>query len=193
MLRRNIPAANGPKIEGVQLLMSVIIVTGAAGLVGSESARYFAELGHDVVGIDNDMRRAFFGDDASTEWNRIRLERELGSRYQHHSVDVRDSDLINSLFRQSGSVISLVIHAAAQPSHDWAARDPRTDFSVNANGTLNLLEATRDFSPDAAFIFTSTNKVYGDRPNALPFIEKERRWEIELRTPMQTASEKTCR
>lgn len=159
--------------------MSVVIVTGSAGLVGSEAARYFAARGHDVIGIDNDMRRAFFGDDASTEWNRIGLEQELGSRYHHHHVDIRDSDAIDALFRKYRSATSLVIHAAAQPSHDWAARDPHTDFSVNAHGTLNLLEATRQFSPGAAFIFMSTNKVYGDRPNALPYIEKELRWEID--------------
>lgn len=159
--------------------MSVAIITGSAGLIGSEAAVYFAKLGLEVVGVDNDMRRAFFGDEASTAWNRSRLEQELGARYQHYALDIRDQAAIDAIFRRYGAAISLVIHTAAQPSHDWAARDPQTDFSVNANGTLNLLEATRRFAPQAAFIFTSTNKVYGDTPNALPLVEQELRWEID--------------
>ena len=159
--------------------MSIAIVTGSAGLIGSEAVRYFAEKGMEVVGVDNDMRRRFFGDEASTRWNRDRLQEDLGSRYEHASLDIRDDDAIESLFARYGNAIELVIHTAAQPSHDWAAREPKTDFSVNANGTLNLLEAVRAHSPEATFIFTSTNKVYGDAPNRLPLIEQATRWEID--------------
>jgi CDP-paratose 2-epimerase len=157
--------------------MSVAVVTGSAGLVGSEAVRHFAEKGLEIVGIDNDMRARFFGQDASTIWQRDLLVKEVPS-YRHHSIDIRDASAIDTLFEHYGKDISLVIHAAAQPSHDWAAREPLTDFTVNANGTLNLLEATRRFAPQAAFIFTSTNKVYGDRPNDLPLVEQEKRWEI---------------
>jgi CDP-paratose 2-epimerase len=146
--------------------------------VGSEAARYFANLGFDVVGIDNDMRARFFGESASTAWNRNRLARELGPRYLHQDVDIRDRDAVERIFRARGADIALVVHAAAQPSHDWAARDPHVDFSVNASGTLVLLEAARQFAPEAVFIFTSTNKVYGDTPNSLPLVEAPTRWEI---------------
>ena len=158
--------------------MSVVLVTGSAGLIGSEAARFYVKQGHDVVGIDNDMRRVFFGDDASTDWNRDRLKDELGASYHHEPVDIRDVASIERIFAEYGTDVRLVVHSAAQPSHDWAARDPQTDFAVNANGTLNLLEATRRHAPDAPFIFTSTNKVYGDTPNRLPLIEMEKRWEI---------------
>lgn len=158
--------------------MSVAIITGSAGLIGSEAAKHFASKGLDVVGIDNDMRRVFFGDEASTTWNRQRLEADLAN-YEHLSVDIRDRDAIDALFKSRGNAIELIVHTAAQPSRDWAARDPHMDFSVNANGTLNLLEATRQHCPEAVFIFTSTNKVYGDTPNELPLVEEETRWEIE--------------
>jgi CDP-paratose 2-epimerase len=157
--------------------MSVAIITGSGGLIGSEAARHFAEKGMEVVGIDNDMRAKFFGAEASTEWNQRRLRAEI-SRYSHHEVDIRDARNIDSIFSRYGRDVSLVVHAAAQPSHDWAANDPTTDFTVNANGTSVMLEATRKFAPDAVFIFTSTNKVYGDRPNELPLIELESRWEL---------------
>lgn len=159
--------------------MSVVIITGSAGLIGSEASLFFAKQGFDVVGIDNNMRKVFFGDEASTDWQRQRLEETLGSQYRHEAVDIRDYEAIKGIFQRYGSSIQLVIHTAAQPSHDWAAREPHTDFTVNANGTLNLLEATRQFVPDAPFIFTSTNKVYGDTPNRLPLIEQELRWEID--------------
>lgn len=162
--------------------MSVALITGSAGLIGSEAARFFAGLGMDVVGIDNDMRRYFFGDDASTSWNRQALERELKT-YEHHTIDIRDHEAVQALFKRYGTAIRVVIHTAAQPSHDWAARDPLTDFTVNANGTLNLLQATREHCPEAPFIFTSTNKVYGDLPNKLPLIEQELRWEIDPAHP----------
>ncbi len=158
--------------------MTVAIVTGAAGLVGSETVHSFCDRGFDVVGIDNDMRRQFFGDEASTRWNRERITREYGSRYEHVDADIRDLAAMEDVYRRLGRSVDLVVHTAAQPSHDWAARDPHTDFTVNANGTLNLLELTRRYCPDAVFIFVSTNKVYGDTPNRLPLVELETRWEI---------------
>ena len=162
--------------------MSVAIITGSAGLVGSEAAGYFASLGMEVVGIDNGMRAEFFGPEASTDWVRDRLCAEL-PRYRHYAIDIRDTDSISSLFAHYGRDIALVIHSAAQPSHDWAASDPTVDFTVNANGTSTLLEATRRFAPDAVFIFMSTNKVYGDRPNHLPLIELDTRWELDPAHP----------
>ncbi len=158
--------------------MTVAIVTGAAGLIGSESVRHFAARGLDVIGIDNDMRSVFFGKEASTAWMKDRLVAEVPG-YTHLDLDIRDQGAIDALFAKHGASISLVVHTAAQPSHDWAARDPLTDFSVNATGTLVLLEAVRAHCPDAVFIFTSTNKVYGDTPNRLPLVEQERRWEID--------------
>jgi CDP-paratose 2-epimerase len=155
------------------------VITGSSGLIGSEAAIYFGSLGLDVVGIDNDMRQVFFGAEASTTWNRVRVQDLLGKRYVHHDVDVRDRDAMLALFSRYGGAIELVIHTAAQPSHDWAAKDPFVDFDINAVGTLNLLEATRAHAAEAVFIFTSTNKVYGDRPNALPLVEMETRWEID--------------
>ena len=158
--------------------MSVAIVTGSAGLVGAEAVRFFSAKGFQVVGIDNDMRRVFFGQDASTEWSRRQLE-ETVPGYVHRGADIRDRAAMEGIFSEHGSDIRIVIHAAAQPSHDWAARDPHVDFSVNALGTLVLLESTRRFCPNAAFIFTSTNKVYGDNPNRLPLVELETRWEVD--------------
>lgn len=158
--------------------MSIVLITGSAGLVGSEAATYFGQQGFHVVGIDNDMRRTFFGDEATTSSNLERLKRTIPS-YEHYDVDIRDQAAVFEIFQRYGREISLVIHTAAQPSHDWAARAPFVDFTVNANGTLVLLEATRQLTPEAVFIFTSTNKVYGDRPNRLPLVELETRWEIE--------------
>ena len=162
--------------------MSVVLITGSAGLIGSEATRFFHQQGFDIVGIDNNMRQYFFGADGSTTWNREHLEAGL-PKYQHRDIDIRDNRAIDALFAEYGKQIALVIHTAAQPSHDWAAREPITDFTVNANGTLNLLEAVRRFCPDAAFIFTSTNKVYGDAPNELPLVEHETRWEIDQMHP----------
>lgn len=158
--------------------MSVAIITGSAGLIGSEACKFFAKQGLDIVGIDNNMRQFFFGADGSTNWNRQQLEQSLGTKYYHLDIDIRDYEAITNIFQRYGESIELVIHTAAQPSHDWAARAPKIDFTVNANGTLNLLEATRLYSPKAVFIFTSTNKVYGDTPNKLPLVELEHRWEI---------------
>lgn len=152
------------------------LITGSAGLIGSESVRFFAEKGFNIVGIDNDMRKYFFGDEASTEWNN-NLLKEKYKNYRHYKADIRNNEDIEKIFKEHK--FDLVIHAAAQPSHDWAAKEPFTDFTVNANGTLVMLENFRKYCPEAVFIFTSTNKVYGDKPNELPLVELEKRWEIE--------------
>lgn len=159
--------------------MSVAVVTGSGGLIGSEATAHFSGLGLDVVGIDNNMRELFFGPEASTAWKVKRLQAELGTGYRHHDLDVRDASGLDFLFARLGTSVELVIHTAAQPSHDWSAREPLTDFGINATGTLNMLEATRRHCPEAGFIFMSSNKVYGDTPNTLPLIELERRWEID--------------
>jgi len=163
--------------------MSVAVVTGSAGLIGSEAVRHFAGLGLDVVGIDNDMRREFFGPEASTAWNVVRLTSELGDAYSHHNVDIRDRAELGRIFARYGRNIALVVHTAAQPSHDWAVRDPYTDFDINATGTLNVLQNVRQHCIEAPFIHCSTNKVYGDRPNSLPLTEQETRWEIDPAHP----------
>lgn len=171
--------------------MKIILVTGSAGLIGSESVHFFCDRGYTVVGIDNDMRRLFFGDEASTAWNRNRLSEIYGDLYIHHNVDIRDHESISRLFRTYGTDIEFIIHTAAQPSHDWAARDPYTDFTVNANGTLILLENTRQICPKAVFTFCSTNKVYGDTPNYLPLAEQKLRWEIEENHPFHQGIDET--
>jgi CDP-paratose 2-epimerase len=171
--------------------MAIVVVTGSAGLIGSESVRFFIERGFQVVGIDNDMRAEFFGPDASTAWNRNRLQVEFGNRYIHHHTDIRNQVEIEQIFKTYGSELELVIHTAAQPSHDWAANDPHMDFTVNANGTLVLLESTRRFAPEAVFIFTSTNKVYGDTPNTLPLHEESSRWEIDRSHPYYPGIDET--
>ncbi len=162
--------------------MSIAIITGSSGLIGSEAAEFFHNKGIEVVGIDNDLRSYFFGKESSTAWNTERLRKKL-KRFSHFSIDIRNQEEIFNIFKQRGSEIKWVIHTAAQPSHDWAAREPFTDFTVNANGTLVLLEATRQFCPEATFIFTSTNKVYGDTPNELPLIETKLRWELDSKHP----------
>lgn len=162
--------------------MGVAIITGCSGLIGSEATKFFHAKGFDVVGIDNNMREYFFGSDGSVLWNTQALVDSLPN-FVHYATDIRDQVAINRIFRSYGKNISVVVHAAAQPSHDWAAKEPITDFEVNAKGTLILLEATRKYCPDASFIFTSTNKVYGDTPNSLPLVEKETRWEIDEAHP----------
>ena len=162
--------------------MAIVIVTGSAGLIGAEACRQFHSQGFEIVGIDNNLRREFFGELASTDWSRQRLTHEL-IHYEHRDFDIRDRADVENLFREYSSDIAGIVHAAAQPSHDWAAREPHTDFSVNAVGTLNLLEATRQFAPKASFMFLSTNKVYGDTPNRLPMIELASRWEIDASHP----------
>ncbi len=162
--------------------MPVALVTGAGGLIGAECTRFFSRRGYSVVGIDNDMRRNFFGDEASTAWAVGRL-REEHVGYVHFDADIRDRQAMARIFAEYGRDITVVIHTAAQPSHDWAAREPETDFSINATGTINLLEATRKYCSEAVFIFTSTNKVYGDRPNSLPLVELDTRWSIDPSHP----------
>ncbi len=157
--------------------MSVAIVTGSGGLIGSESVRHLVESGLDVVGIENDMRAYFFGPEASTQ----SVTDELAATYaEFHSLelDIRDAEGIERLFAKHRGEIEVVIHTAAQPSHDWAASEPQTDFTVNANGTLNLLQAARAHCPEAPFIFCSTNKVYGDTPNRLPLADLATRLEL---------------
>jgi len=157
--------------------MGVAIVTGSGGLIGSESVRFFAEQGFDVVGVENDMRARFFGAEASTAETSERLVAEVEG-FRCEALDIRDREGVDALFSRHAREIELIVHTAAQPSHDWAASDPQTDFTVNANGTMNLLEATRAYAPSATFIFTSTNKVYGDRPNYLPLEEHDTRLEL---------------
>jgi CDP-paratose 2-epimerase len=156
--------------------MATAIVTGSGGLIGSESVRHFAESGFDVLGLENDMRAEFFGSTASTRPVTERLT-ELYPNFRSIDLDIRDANGVERLFASAGK-IELIVHAAAQPSHDWAASDPQTDFTVNANGTLNLLEASRRHCPEASFIFCSTNKVYGDLPNQLPLVELDKRLEL---------------
>lgn len=162
--------------------MSVAIVTGTTGLVGAAAARQFHAEGLDIVGIDNDMRRRFFAGIESAERTRMQLAATL-RRYSHVDCDIRDDAALSELFARYGKNISVVVHAAAQPSHDWAADNPLIDFRINANGTLLLLEASREFCPGAVFIHCSTNKLYGTRPNDLPLVETETRWEIERSHP----------
>jgi CDP-paratose 2-epimerase len=158
--------------------MPVAIITGSGGLIGSESVAHFVEAGYRVIGLENDMRARFFGAGASTARSSQELARRYPDEFLSLEMDVRDADGVSRIFRQREGEIELVIHTAAQPSHDWAASDPSTDFTVNANGTLNLLEATRRHAAGATFIFCSTNKVYGDLPNALPLEELATRLEL---------------
>jgi CDP-paratose 2-epimerase len=151
-----------------------ILCTGSSGLIGSETARYYDALGHQVVGVDNNMRAVFFGPQGDTNWSRDRLLAELGN-FRHVELDIRDRDAVLDLFRTER--FDAVVHCAAQPSHDRAAAIPFLDFETNAVGTLNLLEANRQFSAEAPFVFLSTNKVYGDAPNEIDLIEGETRWD----------------
>ena len=162
--------------------MKVVLITGAGGLVGAAAARRYVQDADLVVGVDNDSRAAFFGPEASTAWQVAELERRHDN-YVHVQADIRDEQAMAKVFAEYGSDLDLVLHTAAQPSHDWAASDPVTDFTVNANGTLNLLEQTREHAPDSVFVFTSTNKVYGDTPNALPLVELDTRWEVDRDHP----------
>lgn len=162
--------------------MNIVIITGSGGLIGSQSVKYFSAHFDLVIGIDNDARSYFFGQDASTKPSTQKLLEDF-SNFKSEHVDIRNTDEVFRIFEKYGKDIKLVIHTAAQPSHDWAAREPFTDFTINANGTLNLLEATRQYCEKAVFIFTSTNKVYGDTPNYLPLVELEQRWEIDKSHP----------
>ncbi len=154
-----------------------VLITGSTGLIGSEAVKFFCQKGFEVHGIDNNLRAYFFGKDGDTSWN-LKLLTKKFRNYHHLSFDIREGKKINDLFKSNR--FDLIIHTAAQPSHDWAAREPLTDFSINATGTLMLLEATRQFAKEAVFIFTSTNKVYGDTPNKLPLVEKKTRYELPV-------------
>lgn len=165
--------------------MKVALITGSGGLIGSESVSFLSDKFDLIIGVDNNLRAYFFGDSASTDWNVSKIQRQY-SNYKHYNVDIRDFEALGNIFKEYNNDIALIIHTAAQPSHDWAAKEPLTDFTVNANGTLNMLELTRLHCPKAVFIFTSTNKVYGDNPNFLPLVELENRWEIEESHPYFT-------
>ena len=158
--------------------MSVVIITGSSGLVGSESVDFFCKKGFDVIGIDNDLRSLFFGKDSSTNWVKKKLIKK-NKKFRNYNVDIRNANGLKKIFKRHRKNISLIIHCAAQPSHDYGKNFPILDFNVNATGTLNLLEMTKQFCPDSPFIFMSTNKVYGDNPNKLKFIEKSKRWELK--------------
>lgn len=151
------------------------LITGSGGLIGSEACQYFLNLGWNVIGIDNNMREYFFGPEASTE-SSVKTIESTYSNYTHYTADIRDEQAVETIFRQHQ--FNLIIHTAAQPSHDWAKNEPLTDFDINARATLILLEKTRLHSPEAVFLFTSTNKVYGDTPNTFPFVEQESRYEL---------------
>lgn len=150
------------------------LITGSDGLVGSESVRFFSKLGFEIIGVDNNSRKKFFGEEASVLQNRHKLKQQI-PEYNHLNLDIAGNQ-VKQVFEKYGNNIKLIIHAAAQPSHDWAATNPFLDFNVNAYGTLNLLENTRNYCKDAVFIFTSTNKVYGDNPNKIDYEENEKRY-----------------
>ena len=158
--------------------MSVVLITGSCGLVGSESAIYFAKKGFDIIGIDNNSRKFFFGKDGDISWIRTKLKKTL-KNYTHYNTDIRNYESLKKIFKKYKKNIEFIIHAAAQPSHDWAKNRAFTDFNINAKGTLNLLELTKLYTPNTPFAFMSTNKLYGDNPNNLPLIEKKYRWEIK--------------
>ena len=157
--------------------MSIVIITGANGLVGSEAVSFFSKKKYTVIGIDNNLRKFFFGEDGSTSWIKRKIIKE-NKNYIHHNIDIRNSQALNKLFKSYKNDISLIIHCAAQPSHDYGKNYPKIDFNVNATGTLNLLELTKKYCLNSPFIFMSTNKVYGDNPNKLKILEKRTRYEL---------------
>ena len=160
--------------------MSLVLITGSCGLVGAESVRFFSDKGFDVIGIDNNQRKFFFGKDGYVNWVKKDLIKN-NKNYSHYDVDIRNYYKLDKIFKKYKKKINLIIHSAAQPSHDWAIKKPFVDFEINAKGTLNLLELTKIYSPSSPFIFMSTNKVYGDNPNKLPLTEKKTRWEIDTK------------
>jgi CDP-paratose 2-epimerase len=157
--------------------MSVVLITGSCGLVGSESVKFFSSKGFDVVGIDNNFRLKLFGKDGDINWIKNKLIKEH-KNYKHKNIDIRNYSALEKIFQKYKNSFKLVIHSAAQPSHDWAKTKPFVDFGINALGTLNILNLTKKYSNNASFIFMSTNKVYGDNPNLLPLQELQSRWEI---------------
>ena len=157
--------------------MSLVIITGSTGLVGSETVNFFHDKGFDVIGIDNNYRKVFFGKNASTAWVKKNLIKR-NKNFKNFSIDIRSFNKLNKIFKKYKKNISLIVHCAAQPSHDYGKNFPFLDFSINASGTLNLLELTKKYCPDSPFIFMSTNKVYGNNPNKLKILEKKTRWEL---------------
>ncbi len=158
--------------------MSTVLITGSSGLVGSESVNFFCKKGFNVIGIDNNFRKFFFGNDGST----LNIKKKLlqnNKNFKNFNVDIRNYEGLKKIFKRYKKDISLIIHCAAQPSHDYGKNFPILDFNINATGTLNLLELTKFFTPESPFIFMSTNKVYGDNPNKLKFLEKSKRWELK--------------
>ena len=158
--------------------MSIVLITGSCGLVGSESVNFFSKKGFDVIGIDNNLRKFFFGNEGSTNKIKNNLLKK-NKRFRNYNTDIRNYRALETIFKKYKKDILLIIHCAAQPSHDYGKNFPILDFNVNATGTLNLLELTKKYSPSAPFIFMSTNKVYGDNPNKLKIIETKTRWELK--------------
>ncbi len=158
--------------------MRLALITGSCGLVGSESSIFFSKKGFEVIGIDNNERRFFFGKDGDINWIKTKLKKKI-KNYKHFHIDIRNYNSLESIFKKYKKKISVIIHCAAQPSHDWAKSKPFIDFDINAKGTLNLLELTKKYCSQSPFIFMSTNKVYGDNPNFLPLVENKSRWEIK--------------
>ena len=152
-----------------------LLVTGSSGLIGSEVCYHFAGLGWEIHGVDNNQRAVFFGAQGDTRWNQNRIQTDLGAKFIHHEVDIRDRAGVLALIKEVKP--DAIVHTAAQPSHDRAAAIPFDDFDTNAVGTLNLLEAVRQVCPESPFAHMSTNKVYGDRPNTIDLLEKETRWD----------------
>jgi len=157
--------------------MSIAIITGSSGLVGSEAVNFFSDKGFDVIGVDNNLRKFFFGKNGSTSWVKSQLIKR-NKNFRNFNTDIRNFAKLTNIFKKYSKNISLIIHSAAQPSHDYGKNFPFLDFNVNATGTLNLLELTKKYCPNAPFIFMSTNKVYGDNPNKLRILEKKTRWEL---------------
>ena len=158
--------------------MRLALITGSCGLVGSESSIFFSKKGFEVIGIDNNERKFFFGKDGDINWIKTKLKKNI-KNYKHFNIDIRNYNSLESIFKKYKKKISIIIHCAAQPSHDWAKSKPFIDFDINAKGTLNLLELTKKYCSQSPFIFMSTNKVYGDNPNFLPIVENKSRWEIK--------------
>ena len=157
--------------------MSIVLITGSSGLVGSESVNFFSKKGFDVIGIDNNLRKFFFGNEGSTNKIKNDLLRNH-KKFKSYNIDIRSYNGLEKIYKKYKKNISLIIHCAAQPSHDYGKHFPILDFNINATGTLNLLELTKKYCPEAPFIFMSTNKIYGDNPNKLKIIEKKNRWEL---------------